>query len=447
VATESSSTTQLLELQSAIEGDRFSDDDLLNAANAAFEDDTYGIKDHGSAEGSMPPPPRSHASAGQAPPPPSGAPMGAPAGHGRPPARRLYRSRTNRKVGGVSGGIAEYFQLDPTLVRLLTLLVVFTGAGGLVYLAAWVIVPARPKGMQPQTGPTTPMDRATLIGLGIGVLALTVGVSTGSWSLFALALIAGGIWLLSEQTATEPAAATSYEPADIGGEPAYSAAPADYAYPPYQPAAPAVRKPQRITWSVLGVLTLLAGLAITSTNVGWWDPNPVVYVGFGLMTIAVGVIAGQIMGGGARGLIPLGLVTALLLVPLSIFAGYAEAGIGERVYRPTSITDLRSNYELGIGALTVDLSQIDFADQDKTVEIDLGIGELIVIVNDETGGQAVLQAKAGEIVRQLPSTGSELTQDGVNIESGTVQLRGDSGSLNLDIDVGLGVAELQTAGG
>lgn len=57
--------------------------------------------------------------------------------------KRLYRSEDDRILGGVCGGIAEVYDLDPTLVRLITLLIVLGPAGGglLVYLIAWLIVP------------------------------------------------------------------------------------------------------------------------------------------------------------------------------------------------------------------------------------------------------------------------------------------------------------------
>lgn len=62
--------------------------------------------------------------------------------------RRLYRSRHNRVVAGVAGGMAEYFNLDPTLVRLgWALLFLPGGLPGLIpYLACWVIIPNAPQG-------------------------------------------------------------------------------------------------------------------------------------------------------------------------------------------------------------------------------------------------------------------------------------------------------------
>lgn len=60
--------------------------------------------------------------------------------------KRLYRSRTKRMIAGVCGGIAEYFNIDETIVRLgVALLTVVTGGAGLVfYFIAAVIMPENP---------------------------------------------------------------------------------------------------------------------------------------------------------------------------------------------------------------------------------------------------------------------------------------------------------------
>lgn len=60
--------------------------------------------------------------------------------------KKLYRSKKDSIIAGVCGGIAEYFEIDPTLVRLLTVLVVFLGgAGGIAYIIAWIIIPQNPE--------------------------------------------------------------------------------------------------------------------------------------------------------------------------------------------------------------------------------------------------------------------------------------------------------------
>jgi phage shock protein C len=63
------------------------------------------------------------------------------------PARKLYRSSTDRKLAGVCGGLAEYFNLDPTLIRVLFIvLAVLGGSGIVIYLAMWILVPNQPQG-------------------------------------------------------------------------------------------------------------------------------------------------------------------------------------------------------------------------------------------------------------------------------------------------------------
>jgi len=62
-------------------------------------------------------------------------------------AEKLYRSRKSKILGGVCGGIAEYFDIDPVIVRILwILLCIFSGGLGIIaYLIFWVIVPLEPE--------------------------------------------------------------------------------------------------------------------------------------------------------------------------------------------------------------------------------------------------------------------------------------------------------------
>lgn len=60
--------------------------------------------------------------------------------------KRLYRSRSNVMIGGVCAGLADYFTLDPTVVRLIfVLLALLGGHGVLVYLILWLVVPLQPE--------------------------------------------------------------------------------------------------------------------------------------------------------------------------------------------------------------------------------------------------------------------------------------------------------------
>jgi phage shock protein PspC (stress-responsive transcriptional regulator) len=65
------------------------------------------------------------------------------------PGRRLYRSRVDRKVAGVCGGIAEYFDIDPVFVRIAAFLLMFPhGLGVIAYLVCWIAIPQRPEGAE-----------------------------------------------------------------------------------------------------------------------------------------------------------------------------------------------------------------------------------------------------------------------------------------------------------
>ena len=61
--------------------------------------------------------------------------------------KRLYRSNHDVMLAGVAGGLAEYFNIDPTIVRLLFVLLAFVSVGvpmGLIYLVLWIIMPRNP---------------------------------------------------------------------------------------------------------------------------------------------------------------------------------------------------------------------------------------------------------------------------------------------------------------
>jgi phage shock protein PspC (stress-responsive transcriptional regulator) len=59
--------------------------------------------------------------------------------------KKLYRSRTDKKICGVCGGVAKYFNIDPTLVRLgVALFTLFGGCGLLVYIVCALVIPEEP---------------------------------------------------------------------------------------------------------------------------------------------------------------------------------------------------------------------------------------------------------------------------------------------------------------
>lgn len=137
---------------------------------------------------------------------------------------RLYRSVDNRMIGGVAGGLAEYFQLDAVLVRLLFVIAaMFAGGGVLAYLVAWAVMPEKPAGADSQvveypretigpdgqpvidiSGPEIKVDErgrklgaAILIGLGALLLLHQLMPYQFSRLLFPIVLIGLGIYVFT----------------------------------------------------------------------------------------------------------------------------------------------------------------------------------------------------------------------------------------------------------
>lgn len=92
--------------------------------------------------------------------------------------QRLYRSATDKVVAGVCGGLAAYFRIDPTLVRLA--FVVFALAGGasvLLYIVLWIFMPiGEGTGATGLRGPSAEMTAMLLIGVGAIWLLANFGV-------------------------------------------------------------------------------------------------------------------------------------------------------------------------------------------------------------------------------------------------------------------------------
>jgi phage shock protein PspC (stress-responsive transcriptional regulator) len=90
--------------------------------------------------------------------------------------KRLYRSRENHIVGGVCGGVGDYFELDPVLVRLVWLIMIlFGGIGILLYFIAWIIIPVDPDSVVTKSSPND-HESATRGRFWWGLILLLMGI-------------------------------------------------------------------------------------------------------------------------------------------------------------------------------------------------------------------------------------------------------------------------------
>jgi phage shock protein C len=130
--------------------------------------------------------------------------------------RKLYRSQENRMIGGVCGGMAEYFSIDPNLMRILWVILAFLGGSGIiVYIASLVIIPNNPEQTVPEDRGNVIKDKtlfwgSLLIVIGVFLIFKQIGLfhSFRLWnlpwqSIWAIILIAIGAALLFNHSKEE----------------------------------------------------------------------------------------------------------------------------------------------------------------------------------------------------------------------------------------------------
>ena len=323
-----------------------------------------------------------------------------------PEPRKLTRSGSDALIGGVASGLGRYFNLDPLLFRIGFVALSFAGGIGIVaYLLLLVFVPS--DGAERPGGGSKPAAVAGAIVLGVALVAfLGTPLFFFGPGLLVLAVVGLAGYLLWRA---------------FGG-------PGD--------ADPARTAGRVILFGLLAIV--VAGAAV---GVGL-----AAALGGGVVIASLAVVTGLVLigtafAGGARWLI----VPALVLVlPLGLVAAAdidLDGGLGERQYRPTSITELRDRYEIGMGELDVDLRGLDLPTGRTDMAIDVGIGEVIVYVPDDACVTSDVTIGAG-LADVL-----DRDHEGVDVafaESGDEPAARPT--LHIDADLGIGVLEVVREG-
>ena len=173
----------------------------------------------------------------------------------------------------------------------------------------------------------------------------------------------------------------------------------------------------------LGVIWLLEVSDTVDLDTGVW-------VGIVLVGIGIGVIASP--SGGARVLlIVLGLFVALVGGALAATDVEFSGGVGDRTESPTSVDELDDPYELGVGRLELDLTELDL-DEDTTVRAQIGIGQLVVTVPAARPVSVDAEIGAGDV----DVLGEH--DDGWNADVQTEADRGVGPELHLELEGGMG---------
>lgn len=406
-----------------------------------------------------------------APPPPPPAAPAVP----RPPLRR---SRTDRKVAGVCGGLAAYLGIDPVILRVVAVvLAVFGGSGLLLYAVGWLLVPE--EGTDTSEGQRF-IDRNGLgVGIVVAVLAviLLLGVGGGLaggwwfgggpdvWPLLVIGGIGFAVWFVARDRNTRVQAAPPSPPAPSGPSPsteyAMPYAPpaasdatlpgtpldAPYAAPPAPP-LPAPPPPAPKPRSVLGLLTvsvaaIVAGVLVALDLTGEWDVDPVVLLAVLTGLVGLGLVVGAFVGR-SRGLIALGVVLALCTAGAAAIPGQVSRSAGDVVWAPATLAQLEPSYEWGAGNVTLDLSDVQL-DGRRRVTVDLGAGELSVLLPPDVTAEVSASTGVGSIV--VPEAGINEGGLGRDIETILTPAAGTepAGTYVLDLNVGLGELEVRRA--
>lgn len=268
--------------------------------------------------------------------------------------RRLTRSRSDRVLGGVAGGLGRYFEIDPVVFRIaLAALGLVGGLGMVVYLAALLFVPADGE-------PGAPADRSRLLTVA-GVIALAVAGLA--------ALGSGGLFL------------GPIVPLAIAGGVGYGIYRAVRGRDDGRP----VTLGRVAGWVALGAGALLAAAALALGSA--WAAADGSGAVVAAIVIAIGVLlaASALRPGGARWLALPALIVAVPLAIVSAADIRLDGGVGDRSYRLATVADVpRGGYHLGAGELVVDLRDVDLPARRETVlDLTLGVGHAQVLVPDD----------------------------------------------------------------
>jgi phage shock protein PspC (stress-responsive transcriptional regulator) len=383
---------------------------------------------------------------------------------------RLRRTQ-DRHIAGVAGGIARHLDIDPIIVRVaLVVLVFFGGSGLLLYGAAWLLVPEEGSAAQP-LGLDDRNRNIALLGTGVLAAIAAVGDFAGAfwfpWPVVIVGLLV--VWFLNRKEKREQQPSSYSTPVSGYGSPAsgYVApgapgAPAAAAYSateqpswqtqtmpvtdapgqpyqaPYQPYQAYVkpRNPRKkgpiLFWFTLALIATGVG-TLGIIDVSGTSVPDAAYPALAMSLTGAMLLLGAFWGR-AGGLIFIGLVAAAATLGATATDNYDGTRL---TYTPTSSSEVRDSYELGAGELTLDLSQVGDVEglDGRELSIDGGIGEIEVIVPD--GMDVTVDATTGvgdvsvfgehddgfDITRQNSlNGGSNVPQMSITIDHGVGQV-------------------------
>jgi len=392
---------------------------------------------------------------------------------------RWQRPRDRRMLAGVAQGAADALGIGVGWVRAaFVVLFLFGGLALPLYIAGWLLMPNEDDQDSIASRWASGMGGEGVRWLGVGlivvaavVLLSSTGLVRGGW-IWAASLLVIGVLLYrgdldigtrkegsperpsppdghdatSGLETLQPGAPEATDPFSDAAVAEYAASvdagideptgPVRTALPPPPPPPPPPPRPR----SILGRLTFAAVLLSIGTmalldNLDVARPDGRHYIALVIAVLGVALIVGA-WWGRTRGSIVVGLLLAPLLVLTTVVHIPFEGDIGDKRYRPATVAELESPYEMAIGELRIDLRDLT---EDAAVTADLGIGLLWVIVPADADVMIASDIGIGELDLL------ELTRGGLGIDR-TVSSSGDGPELVLDLEVGIGEVRVDRAG-
>lgn len=367
----------------------------------------------------------------------------------------LRRSRTDRHIAGVAGGLARHLDIDPIIVRIsLVVLVFFGGAGLLLYAAGWLFVPE--EGSDSAVVRLDPRSRSFVLYVVaalavLAVLGATIGHVNVPWVFFIPALVVLVVLLTREQAwggllripgrmrrsgePVGPAAPAPDAPTYSSDLPPTPTAPVPAAPPP-PPPNPRRRGPI-LFWFTLALIALAEGV------LGLVDLAGASIAGPAYAALAVGIIGLMLVLGAfwgrAGGLIFIGFIAGIVLV-CSLAADKWDLDAHSRTvtYTPTSTAEVRGDYHLGTGDLRLDLTRVSdpAALAGHAITVTGHVGSIKVVLPEGVAAQADARIKGPGHVEVFDADSGGIHRHLTGAVAGTYP------GLPLSIDADLNVGEI-----
>lgn len=351
--------------------------------------------------------------------------------HDEAPTRRLVRTRDGRWLGGVCAGLGRYFDVNPIVYRIaFAALALAGGTGLLLYLAAYLVIPGEQENESIAVEALRGHREHPWLLVGVGLLAFgslfalsEAEFWPGTGNLWLTAMLLGGAlvwWHVSHR--------------DRPVRPAPTQAAADGVPPAAKPPArPSLFAP------VLGALLAAAGLFGLLAVLGVYDIDLDVALAAGVVIVGLAIAAGAMTQRRVGALVFLGLIllagfAAAAATPVSV-----SSGIGEKRERPSAVTELDRDYELGVGSLELDLTAVAFQSGTTSIDASVGVGELVITVPEDVALEIDAEAGVGE-VDVLGERDDGVDADVAYTTGGSTP---DAPVLAIEADVGFGAIEVR----